>query len=226
MRLHDIIAEMQRAEEATHAVPELRQRVDTLEAHLAKKQDTLNETLNSVDEANRKIAELEAKLKATEVERDAYFFRAEEAEEKLGKAATLLGVVPPAPKSGTESEVSAGQPVSVDIVKPVSEWGQSAEGPTSHSAHTSESHTDGIGSQASGTDGSASGPFVAATSQEASGTAGIAPTTHPLASFSDALRDDIQGPIYSGRKYYDKPHDVSWSEWEAHGGEKKPEWIG
>ena len=94
LNVSEVLASLQLAKDAYDAVPSLRRQIDDLEAALASKDRLLSETTDKLNATAQDKANTEAKLQSVEVERDQYFFRAEEAQEKLDKMAQLIGVKP------------------------------------------------------------------------------------------------------------------------------------
>jgi hypothetical protein len=118
LNVPDVLKAFTEAKDAYEALPEARRTIAQLEAQVTRMTKDGDDLVNKLQEAERAKAETEAKLKATEVERDQYYFRSEELAEKVEKTASFLGLI--APKTEQEPKV-------IEASHPQSQQGQSAD---------------------------------------------------------------------------------------------------
>ncbi len=135
-----VLESLGEAKSAYEAVPGLRQRIDELEAALADRDRTIRNTSHDLEETMTAKAQVEAKLQATEVERDQYFFRAEEAADKLSKMASVLGVAAsPEPVTQAPPKTEVPEPAAAPSPAiPEDREGDVTSNPTSATATTSD----------------------------------------------------------------------------------------
>ncbi len=269
VNVREVLESLTLAKEAYDAVPDLRRQIDDLQAAVASKDRLLAQTNSSLQETIQSKANVEAKLKQTEEERDAYGFRAIDAEEKLEK---VFGVVKPAvaPIQPQVSEVGQSEvpltPTAIgssygsqnaataspssDGAHVSTKTGQSASAPTAQTAQATTGAVSADTAKSSSTEPGQSAPLP--TPAPASTTTGttepiavtepvVNPTqdwgksaeaqaqsvTLPKSYQSDSGDESTHAVIdkpYLGHPSWEKPHDMSWNEWEAKGG-TVPGWM-
>ncbi len=230
VNVREVLESLTLAKEAYDAVPDLRRQIDDLQAAVASKDRLLSQTNANLQETIQSKANVEAKLKQTEEERDAYGFRAIDAEEKLEK---VLGVVKPATPFVLPQQVSQSAPVPTQSGGATGGENGSTEPVTTaqdHASGTTEardpvgptSTTTGTTEPIADTEPVLNRPENWGKSAEAQAQSVILPKSYQ----SDSGDEDtvVVSKPYLGHPSWEKPHDMSWDEWETKGG-TVPGWM-
>lgn len=202
--IHEILATLSEAKQAVDAQPQLERRIHELSETLANRERHVGNLEATIHELREELAALNTKLAGVEAARDEAMFRELEAEDKaekalsvvrrvLGEAREYVEAVTPAPEPVKEPEVQA-QPQ--DHMK-AAEYTDKLEAVAAAEAQPEKP-----------------GPSV--------DTAGDHPNVTVASSVENAHVEQGPAQPYAGKAYWDKPSDVSWTDWVAAGGDPAP----
>lgn len=221
INVNDVLSAFEAAKAAYADMPERLREIDDLKSqldHERRRSEQLTKDYNDLQVAR---TDLENKLHATEVERDQYFFRAEEAQEKLDHAAKALGLDTP----------------KADLSPFPTEEGKSV--PTTGTTTPSSDDTQSIGqsealpTQFGGATGNVGGATESATTTTDPLASGQGQSeSHPTVSTDGANTQDgakametvIASGAYAGQPSSAKPYWMGWNEWKEKGG-IVPSWV-
>lgn len=204
------IDEMLAIVNAAKSVPELESKLK----ETASDRDHLNEVVYerniTISKLQQISNDLEAKLRSLEVERDNYGFRLLDAEDKLAKLGSILGVGAATDVKVSEASVKGISPQTTSSVdQPLSDSLAEAEGPITGDTVMEDNTTGGQGTAS---------PIVGPTGIESE----TVPT--PIAKPMTNVGGIADDKPYTDRNYWDKPSDMTWRVWHRHGG-PLPHWL-
>ncbi len=221
INVSEVLASLSQAKEAYEALPDLRRKIDDLEAALAQKDRELNKLQDDLTGLAHDNNDIATKLRKTEEDRDAYGFRAIDAEERLEKVFGVVRQVAPTPSpkvadTNPEQGHSATDPTQGHTLNTGSDEGQS-EVPSSPEPLTTTGTTEHtVATKPQSYEDAHPKPFE--------------PLVNPPQAWGHNQGDHgdednvVVDKPYLGHPSWEKPHDMTWAEWESKGG-TVPGWM-
>lgn len=195
--------------QAAKSVPNLEATIIKYKAALDHKDKAFGDIAEELTHERNAKADLEAKLASLEVERDAYGFRAIDAEDKLAKLGSILGVGVASDVKVSDAEGGSPQTTS-SVDQPLSDSLTEAEGPITGDTVVEDNTTGGEGTAS---------PTVSSTKEPESANAQTTSVESQVSADTS-----ISDKPYTDRNYWDKPSDMTWRVWHRHGG-PLPHWL-